>query len=109
MFHLIGFILFGLIVGLLARLLMPGKEHMSLVMTGILGIAGALLAGFLGRLVHWYGPNDRAGFITSTLGALLVLYLYNRFVVARDHRHGQLHPADATRELRGDRFTHRPA
>jgi uncharacterized membrane protein YeaQ/YmgE (transglycosylase-associated protein family) len=83
MFHIIGFILFGLIVGLLARLLMPGKDRMSLPMTALLGIAGALLAGFLGRLLHWYGPGDRAGFITATLGALLVLFAYNRLVLKR--------------------------
>jgi uncharacterized membrane protein YeaQ/YmgE (transglycosylase-associated protein family) len=81
MLHVIGFMLFGLIVGLLARLLMRGKDRMSIWMTALLGMAGALVAGFLGRLAGWYGAGDRAGFITSTLGALLLLWVYNRFVL----------------------------
>ncbi len=96
MFHLIGFIIFGLIVGLLARLFMPGRDRMSLPMTALLGIAGALLAGFLGRLVGWYAPGARAGYIASTVGALVLLFLYNRLVLARG-------------SPKGDRFTHTPA
>jgi uncharacterized membrane protein YeaQ/YmgE (transglycosylase-associated protein family) len=98
MFHFLGFILFGLIIGLLARLLMPGKDQMSIPVTALLGIAGALLAGFIGRVAHWYGPGDRAGFITSTLGALLLLFGYNRFVLSR---HGHVGGG-------GDHFSGRP-
>ena len=83
MFHLIGFIVFGFIVGLIARAVMPGREHMTLLMTSILGIGGALLAGWLGRALGWYGPEDGAGFIMSTVGAVIVLVVYH--FAARKH------------------------
>ena len=77
MFHLIGFIVLGFIVGLIARAIMPGRDHMSLLMTSILGIGGALLAGWLGRALGWYGPDDGAGFLMSTVGAIIVLAIYH--------------------------------
>jgi uncharacterized membrane protein YeaQ/YmgE (transglycosylase-associated protein family) len=77
MFHLIGFIVFGFIVGLIARALMPGRDHMGLLMTSILGISGSLLAGWLGRVLGWYGPEDSAGFIMSTVGAVAVIAIYH--------------------------------
>ena len=77
MFHLIGFIVLGFIVGLIARAVMPGRDHMSLLMTSILGIGGALLAGWLGRALGWYGPEDGAGLIMSTVGAIVVLLIYH--------------------------------
>ena len=77
MFHLIGFIIFGFIVGLIARALAPGQNHMSLPITAILGIVGSLLAGWLGRGLGWYGPDDGAGFIMSTVGAVLVIAIYH--------------------------------
>ena len=79
MFHIIGYIIFGFIVGLIARAVVPGRQHMSLVITSVLGVAGALLAGWLGRALKWYGPDDNAGFITSTAGAVLLLYGYHLF------------------------------
>ena len=81
MFHLIGFIVFGFIVGLVAKLLAPGQAHMSLTATTLLGIVGSLVAGWLGRGLGWYGPDDGAGFIMSTVGAILVIALYH--MVAR--------------------------
>ncbi len=86
MFHLIGFIIFGLIVGLLARLIMPGRDKMSIPVTALLGMAGSLVAGLLGRMVGWYGPHARGGYITSTICALLLLFIYNRFVLRRAAR-----------------------
>ena len=77
MFHVIGFIVFGFIVGLIARALTPGHNHMSLPVTSILGVVGALLAGWLGRAIGWYGPDDGAGFIMSALGAVAVLMIYH--------------------------------
>jgi uncharacterized membrane protein YeaQ/YmgE (transglycosylase-associated protein family) len=77
MSHAIGFIIFGLIVGLIARALLPGRQHMGLAVTSILGIVGSLVAGWLGRVLGWYGPDDGAGFIMSTAGAVLVLFLYH--------------------------------
>jgi uncharacterized membrane protein YeaQ/YmgE (transglycosylase-associated protein family) len=78
----IGWIVFGLIVGAIAKLVMPGRDPGGWIVTIVLGIAGALLGGFLGRAVGWYGPNDAAGFLMSLLGAIVLLVLY-RFTLRR--------------------------
>ncbi|MBI3557280.1 MAG: GlsB/YeaQ/YmgE family stress response membrane protein [Deltaproteobacteria bacterium] len=77
-FHLIWFIIFGFIVGLVARAIMPGRQHLSVLRTTLLGMIGSLLAGWFGRAVGWYGPGDGAGFIVSTIGAISVLAIYMR-------------------------------
>jgi uncharacterized membrane protein YeaQ/YmgE (transglycosylase-associated protein family) len=74
--------LFGLIVGALAKLLMPGRDPGGIIVTMAIGIVGALIGGWLGRAVGWYGPNDGAGYIVSILGAILLLWIY-RMIVAR--------------------------
>jgi uncharacterized membrane protein YeaQ/YmgE (transglycosylase-associated protein family) len=79
LFHLIGFIVFGLIVGLIARALTPGAQHMSILKTAFLGIIGAEIAGWAGRLLGLYGPVDRAGFIMSVLGAVVLLMGYHSY------------------------------
>jgi uncharacterized membrane protein YeaQ/YmgE (transglycosylase-associated protein family) len=79
---IIGWIVFGLIVGAIAKLLMPGPDPGGWIVTILLGIAGAMVGGFLGRAVGWYGPNDVAGFLMSLLGAIVLLGLY-RFAVRR--------------------------
>jgi len=79
---IIGWIVFGLIVGAIAKLVMPGRDPGGWIVTIVLGIAGALLGGFLGRAVGWYGPNDAAGFLMSLLGAIVLLALY-RFTLRR--------------------------
>ena len=78
MFGVIGWIIFGLIVGAVAKLLMPGRDPGGLLITMLIGIAGAVIAGFLGRALGWYGPNDGAGFIMSILGAVLLLFGYRK-------------------------------
>lgn len=78
MSQVIGYIIFGFVVGLIARALTPGRQHMGLAVTSILGIVGSVLAGWLGRVLGWYGPDDGAGFIMSTAGAVLLLFLYHR-------------------------------
>ena len=83
MFGLLGWILFGAIVGAIAKLLMPGRDPGGFIVTMVLGIAGALTGGFIGRTLGWYGPNDGAGFFMSLLGAVLLLWLYRMFVVRR--------------------------
>jgi uncharacterized membrane protein YeaQ/YmgE (transglycosylase-associated protein family) len=82
MFGLIGWIIFGVVVGAIAKLVMPGRDPGGFVVTMLLGIAGALIGGFLGRALGWYGPNDGAGFLMSVLGAIVLLALY-RMLIAR--------------------------
>ena len=72
----LGWILFGFVVGLLARAIMPGRDALGLIGTTILGIFGALLAGWFGQAMNWYGPDDGAGFIAATIGAVAVLGIY---------------------------------
>jgi uncharacterized membrane protein YeaQ/YmgE (transglycosylase-associated protein family) len=73
---MLGWIIFGLIVGIIAKLLMPGRDPGGFVITILLGIAGALLGGFIGRALGLYGPNQSAGFLMALLGAILLLALY---------------------------------
>jgi uncharacterized membrane protein YeaQ/YmgE (transglycosylase-associated protein family) len=80
---MLGWILFGLVVGAIAKLLMPGRDPGGWIITILLGIAGALVGGFLGRAAGWYGPNDSAGFLMSLLGAILLLWIYRMIVVRR--------------------------
>jgi len=76
MFQLLWTILIGFLAGVLAKLIMPGKQNMGFIMTTILGIAGAFLATWLGRLLHWYDSGESAHFIGATVGAILVLAVY---------------------------------
>jgi uncharacterized membrane protein YeaQ/YmgE (transglycosylase-associated protein family) len=76
MFGVIGWIVFGLIVGALAKLLMPGRDPGGFLVTIALGIVGALLGGWAGRALGWYGPDDGAGFLMSLFGAVLLLWIY---------------------------------
>ena len=69
-------ILFGLVVGVIAKLLMPGRDPGGFIVTILLGIAGALLGGFIGRAMGFYGENQGAGWIMSILGAIVLLALY---------------------------------
>jgi uncharacterized membrane protein YeaQ/YmgE (transglycosylase-associated protein family) len=73
---MLGWIVFGLIVGIIAKLLMPGRDPGGFVITILLGIAGAMLGGFIGRAIGLYGPNQSAGYIVSILGAVLLLAIY---------------------------------
>lgn len=80
--HILWMLIIGLIIGALAKLIMPGRDPGGVIITMALGVAGSLLAGFLGRSLGWYGPNEGAGFIVSILGALILLGLY-RLIVAK--------------------------
>ena len=82
MFGVIGWIIFGLIVGAIAKLVMPGRDPGGIIITMALGIAGALLGGFVGRALGWYQENEPAGFLMSLVGAVLLLWIY-RMVVGR--------------------------
>jgi len=79
----LGWILFGLVVGVVARFLMPGRDPGGFVVTIVLGIVGALMGGLLGRGVGWYQEGDPVGFLMALLGAILLLVLYRMFVGRR--------------------------
>lgn len=79
---LIGWVLFGLLVGIVARLLVPGPDPGGFVVSIGLGIFGALLGGFIGRALGLYGPNEAAGFIMAVVGAVILLMLY-RMIAGR--------------------------
>ncbi len=69
-------ILIGFVAGVLAKFLHPGKENMGFIMTTVLGVAGSLLATFLGRAVGFYKPGDSAGFVMAIVGAVVLLVIY---------------------------------
>ena len=69
----------GLIVGAIAKLLMPGRDPGGTVITILIGIAGSIIAGFIGRSIGWYQTAEPAGFIASILGAIVLLFLYRAF------------------------------
>jgi uncharacterized membrane protein YeaQ/YmgE (transglycosylase-associated protein family) len=73
---IIGTIIVGFIVGLIARAIKPGDDRMGLIMTTLLGIAGAFVAKYVGQAMGWYGPNDPAGWIASVIGAVILLIIY---------------------------------
>jgi uncharacterized membrane protein YeaQ/YmgE (transglycosylase-associated protein family) len=75
---LIGTIVVGLIVGALARFLMPGEQKMGWIMTILLGVAGSLLAGFIGQALGWYQAGEGAGWIASVVGALVLLFVVGK-------------------------------
>jgi uncharacterized membrane protein YeaQ/YmgE (transglycosylase-associated protein family) len=78
---ILSWILFGLVIGVIAKLLMPGRDPGGFIITILLGIAGALLGGFVGRAMGFYGPGQTAGWLMSILGAVILLALYR--MVAR--------------------------
>ena len=77
----LGWILFGLVVGIVAKFLTPGRDPGGFILTTLLGVAGALLGGYIGRLLGFYGPNQAAGFLMAVLGAIVLLLIYR--VVSR--------------------------
>lgn len=81
---LLGWIVFGLVVGAVAKLLMPGRDGGGIIVTTILGIVGALIGGFIGQALGLYGPGDPAGFLMALVGAVIVLSIY-RVTLRRRH------------------------
>ncbi len=82
--HLLWMFIVGLVVGAVARFIMPGAEHMGLIMTGILGIAGSFVGGFIARLFSKPAPGapfHPAGIVLSIVGALIVLWVWNRLAL----------------------------
>ena len=78
---IIGWIVLGAVAGGLGKLIMPGKDPGGCIVTILLGVAGALLSGFIGQALGLYGPGQAAGWIAATLGAVIILFIYR--LVAR--------------------------
>jgi uncharacterized membrane protein YeaQ/YmgE (transglycosylase-associated protein family) len=76
MLAILGWIVFGVVVGAVAKLLMPGRDPGGIIVTMLLGIVGAVLGGYVGRSMGLYGPQEAAGFLMSILGAVVVLMIY---------------------------------
>jgi len=74
--EVVGVIVIGLVVGILAKVLMPGDDPGGFIITTLLGIGGAFLARFIGQQLGWYGPGEAAGFLASVAGAILLLLLH---------------------------------
>jgi uncharacterized membrane protein YeaQ/YmgE (transglycosylase-associated protein family) len=77
--HFLWALIIGLVVGAVAKLLMPGRDPGGIIVTSLLGIAGSLLATFLGQALGWYREGQGAGFLTSVIGAILLLSIYRAF------------------------------
>jgi uncharacterized membrane protein YeaQ/YmgE (transglycosylase-associated protein family) len=77
--HFLWMCIIGLIAGALAKFIMPGKDPGGIIITMLLGIAGALVAGFLGRALGWYQEGQGAGLIASVVGAIIILAIYRMF------------------------------
>jgi uncharacterized membrane protein YeaQ/YmgE (transglycosylase-associated protein family) len=80
--EILSWIVFGLVIGIIAKVLMPGRDPGGFIVTTLLGIAGAMIGGFVGRAMGFYGESQSAGWIISILGAVLLLALY-RMIVRR--------------------------
>ena len=78
MFSVLGWMLFGLIIGAIAKLVMPGKDPGGIFVTMLIGIVGAVIGGFLGRAAGLYQPGEAAGFFVATLGAIILLFIYRK-------------------------------
>jgi uncharacterized membrane protein YeaQ/YmgE (transglycosylase-associated protein family) len=81
----IGWIVFGLIVGIVAKFVVPGRDPGGIIVTVLLGIVGALLGGFLGRSLGWYREGDPVGFIMAVVGSVVLLFLYRMLAGRRVH------------------------
>jgi uncharacterized membrane protein YeaQ/YmgE (transglycosylase-associated protein family) len=83
MMTILGWILFGLVVGALAKLVMPGRDPGGIIITILIGIAGAVLGGFVGRALGLYAEGEPAGWFMAFLGSVLLLFIYRMMVGRR--------------------------
>jgi uncharacterized membrane protein YeaQ/YmgE (transglycosylase-associated protein family) len=90
--HILWMLIIGLVVGAIAKLIMPGRDPGGIIITMLLGVAGSFIAGMLGRALGWYRDvNDGPGIIASVVGAVILLAIY-RAVVGRTHHARPLAP-----------------
>ena len=80
--HIIGWIVFGLVVGIVAKFLMPGRDPGGFVITALIGIVGAVVGGFVGRTIGLYKDGDPVGFVMAFIGAIILLAVY-RLTIGR--------------------------
>ena len=78
MMHLLGTLIVGLVVGALARFVMPGEQKMGWILTCVLGVAGSFLAGLVGQQLGWYQAGQGAGWIASVVGAVVLLFIVGK-------------------------------
>ena len=90
--HLLWMIVVGLIVGAIAKLIMPGHDPGGIIITMLLGIGGSVVAGFIGRSIGWYTEGEPIGFIASVVGAIIILAIY-RVIVGRSAGGGSIRRA----------------
>jgi uncharacterized membrane protein YeaQ/YmgE (transglycosylase-associated protein family) len=76
--HYVWMAIIGFVVGLIARAILPGSQKLGIILTALLGIAGAFIAGLLGQALGWYEAGEGAGFIASIIGAIIVLFAYTK-------------------------------
>lgn len=81
--EILSWIVFGLVIGIIAKVLMPGRDPGGFIVTTLLGIAGAMIGGFVGRAMGFYGDGQTAGWLMSILGAVILLALYRMMVRRR--------------------------
>lgn len=72
-------IVLGAVIGILAKLIVPGKQNMGIIMTIVLGVAGSFLAGVIGQAIGWYKAGEGAGFIASVIVAIVLVVIYGKF------------------------------
>ena len=80
--HYVWMAIVGFVAGLIARAVLPGEQKLGIIMTAVLGVVGALVAGFAGQALGWYQAGEPAGFIASVVGAVVVLFVYTKFAGA---------------------------
>ncbi len=81
--EILSWIVFGLVIGIIAKVLMPGRDPGGFIVTTLLGVAGAMIGGFMGRAMGFYGEGQTAGWLMSILGAVILLALYRMMVRRR--------------------------
>lgn len=76
--HYVWMVLVGFLVGLIARAVLPGTQHLGIILTAVLGIAGSFVAGLAGQALGWYTAGEGAGFLGSVIGAVLLLFVFSK-------------------------------
>ena len=84
--HVLWMLIIGLIIGAVAKLIMPGKDPGGVIVTMLIGVAGSFIAGYLGHAVGWYKEGETAGFVASVIGAIILLAIYRLIVHYRGPR-----------------------